>query len=449
MRIRQPRGNAALGAIVLEGLLSRMSFGLISFALPLYARHLGLSLSEVGILIALNSAVAVMLKPALGWAADRYGRKPVYLASIGVRSLVALALGVATAPWQLFAIRSMHGLSMALRDPSATALIADSSGEKSVASGFAWYQTAKTVAAATSKTLAGVLLVVTATNYSLVFFVAFALSLLPLWHVARLVREDGSATRMGGSPASPVPLEPSQAIEPPATPPQPRPKIWPFAGLGFLFASTAEMLHGLFPILATEYAGLTQAQAGVVYTVSTLAIIVSGPVFGWLSDNVSRKLVMMVRGIANTFSSVLYLIAPTFVGVVTARTMDDIGKAAFRPAWGALMAHISSFDKRNRARTMSWMSMGEDAAGVVAPVLAGFLWHTWGITALMGSRILLALVTELYAVFVARLPRSRPQVPDRPAGERAVSALPQGGTSPPVTMRRPEFITTAEHGEES
>jgi len=74
--------NISLLAIVGEGLLSRLSFGLISFTLPLYARHLGLSLTEVGILAALNSAVAVALKPLLGWAADRFGLKRTFVAAI-------------------------------------------------------------------------------------------------------------------------------------------------------------------------------------------------------------------------------------------------------------------------------------------------------------------------------------------------------------------------------
>ena len=69
------RVSSSLIAIVAEGLFSRLSFGLISFSLPLYARHLGLSLTEVGILAAMNSAVAVALKPLLGWAADGF---PVY-----------------------------------------------------------------------------------------------------------------------------------------------------------------------------------------------------------------------------------------------------------------------------------------------------------------------------------------------------------------------------------
>ena len=188
---------------------------------------------------------------------------------------------------------------------------------------------------------------------------------------------------------------------------QARPKLLPFVGLGFLIAGTAEMLTGLFPVLATEYAGLSTAQVGIIYAISTLASMVSGPIFGWLSDNVSRKLVLTVRGIANTLSSIVYVIAPTFLGVGIAKTADDMGKAAFRPSWSALMAHISSFDKRNRARTMSWMSMGEDAGAVVAPVLAGLLWSTWGITVLMALRALLAIATEVYALSITRSARSR------------------------------------------
>src|SRR5207245_10979100 len=200
-----------------------------------------------------------------------------------------------------------------------------------------------------------------------------------------------------------------------------RPKLLPFVGLGFLIAGTAEMLNGLFPVLATEYAGLSTAQAGIVYAVSTLATMVSGPIFGWLSDNVSRKLVLMVRGVANTLSSILYVVAPTFVGVGVAKTIDDMGKSAFRPAWGALMAQISGVDKRNRARTMSWMSMGEDAGGLVAPILAGVLWSTWGITVLMGARALLAIATEVYAVALTRRGESSKLRSDLPA--RAGHAL--------------------------
>ena len=407
-RTASPRSslNGPLLAIVGEGLLSRLSFGLISFTLPLYARHLGLSLTEVGILAALNSAVAVAAKPLLGWVADRFGLKRTLVAAIGLRSLVSLCLGFASAPWELFAVRSAHGLSMSLRDPSVNALIAEHGGKKSVASAFAWYQTARMVAGSLSRALAGFLLALTAANYPLVFFIAFALSVLPLLVVSRCVRDERDATHSSRNPESSRERL-AQTTQISADAMQARPKLLPFVGLGFLIAGTAEMLTGLFPVLATEYAGLSTAQVGIIYAVSTLATMVSGPIFGWLSDNVSRKLVLTVRGLANTLSSIVYVIAPTFLGVGIAKTADDMGKAAFRPAWGALMAHISSFDKRNRARTMSWMSMGEDAGAVVAPVLAGLLWSTWGITVLMALRALLAIATEVYAWSITRSARLR------------------------------------------
>jgi hypothetical protein len=44
--------------------------------------------------------------------------------------------------------------------------------------------------------------------------------------------------------------------------------------------------------------------------------------------------------------------------------------------------------------------VGEDLGSILAPVLAGVLWSTWGIGVAMTARIGLALVTEAYAVVV-------------------------------------------------
>lgn len=386
---------AAARAVVLEGLFSRLSFGLITFALPLYARHLGFSLSQIGLLVALNTAVSMTLKPLTGWVADRAGFKRTLLAGIGLRSVVSGLFGLASAPWHLFAIRSVHGLSMSLRDPSVNALIAETGGDgkRQVASAFAWYQTAKSLAGQLSKSAAGFLLSLTGANYSIVFFVAFGLSVLPALVVARFVPDDRRQARAAPHAGAPVG---------PATTPAERPRVLPFMGLGFLINATADMLDGLVPIVATEYAGLSTAQTGLIYTIASVVLVVSGPVFGWLADRGRASLVLPIRGAANALSAIVYVFAPSFGGVMSAKALDDLGKAAYQPAWGALMAHVSSFDRRNRARTISFLTVGEDLGSVIAPVFAGLLWTTWGLAAAMGARVVLALVTELYAFVVAR-----------------------------------------------
>lgn len=385
-------------AMLAEGFLSRLSFGLVSFALPLYAYHLGLSLTEIGLLTSLNLVVSVLLKPISGRLADWLGLKRMMTAAIGLRSLISLLLVFAATPLHLYLIRALHGSAKSMRDPVANALIAESGGKKRIATSFAWYQTAKSVAGAGGKALAGILLTWTASNFALVFGVAFLLSALPWIAVACFVRPD----RWEQQPVTPIPApdllaQPASAVMPPAAPPV----LLPFVILGGLISGSAQMLGGLFPILATEYAGLTAAQTGLIYTVSTLVILFSGPFFGWLSDNVSRKLVLSLRSVANVASSLIYLAAPTFAGVAVGRTVDDLGKSAFRPAWGALMAQVAALEPRKRVRTMSWMSVGEDVGEIVAPIFAGFLWSGFGIAVLLGVRALLALVTEIYAFWLA------------------------------------------------
>ena len=400
------RKNIALGAIIFEGLLSRLSFGLITFALPLYARKLGLSLAEIGVLVSLNTAIALLLKPLMGWLADRTGIKRVFLIAIGLRSFVSLLLGFAAAPWELYAARTAHGLSMSLRDPSANALIAEHGGKKSIASAFAWYQTAKSVAGSLSKAAAGILLTYTAGNFGIVFGVAFALSLVPLWFVNRYVAdaEPAAEPEPGGAPQPAASTDHERR--------EPRVRLVPLIGLGFLISSTAEMLGGLVPILAKEYAGLTEAQTGVIYTASTLVALSAGPIFGWLADHVSQRLVLMLRSVANAVSALMYIFAPSFAGVTAARTLDDAGKAAFRPAWGALMADVTSVDKKTRARTISLLTIGDDAGEIVAPIAAGVLWNVYGLTTVRAVRVVLAVVTEVYAWTVERSRAPRPE-PER------------------------------------
>jgi MFS family permease len=389
---RERQSNLSLFAIVAEGFLSRLSFGLISFALPLYAYHLGFSLAEIGFLTSLNLVVALALKPLMGWVADRFGLKRSFLTAIGLRSIVALLLSFAAVPWQLYAIRTVHGISKSLRDPTADALIAENGGRKAIASAFAWHQTAKSVAGAIGKTTAGILLTLTASNFSAVFFVAFLLSALPIL-AARTIRE-GEQTLIEPTLNKSKMLSPDSESQSEIHMRQ----IIPFMGMGFLISSTAEMLAGLFPIIATQYAGLSEAQAGILYMLSTVVILLAGPFFGWLSDRVSRNLVFLVRGLANTLSSIVYVVAPTFIGVTVARLTDDAGKAAFRPAWGSLMAQVSGFNRTRRAQTISYLSVGEDAGYIFGPILAGLLWSAWGLPVLMGVRILLAIMAEVYTI---------------------------------------------------
>ena len=399
-------------ALLVEGFASRLSFGVLMFALPLYALELGMSIAAIGLLSALAGIVSVALKPVTGSLADRWGVRRTLLWALMARSLLCLGYVFATAPAQLFVVRGVHGASDALRDPAVHAMIAENGSQRSMASTFAWYQTAKSIAGSLGKTLAGLLLA-TALGFPLAFTVAFGLSLLPVLFLAVATRRPAS----GEGEFTPAPPAPSPGGGE-RTPSAPPPGMLAYAGLGFLVAGTASMLNALFPILATEYAGLSTAQAGLVYLLGPAAAL-TGPLWGWVADRVSRPLVLAVRGVANVTSSLVYLVAPNPAGVWTGKALDDVGKAAFRPAWGSLMADVANRDPRTRARAMGLLTAGEDAGAIVAPVAAGLLWTYWGVPVVLLARILVAALSEVYSL---RLERRERAVPARPGGVGALKA---------------------------
>lgn len=384
--------NPSLAVVILEGFFARLGFGVITFALPFYALSLGMSFTEIGVLASLRLVAAIALKPVMGVAADRFGKRTIYLWSIGGRAVVGVLFVFATTPWALFAIRLLHGVTTAARDPVSAFLIAEHGDEKRMASAFGWYSTAREVGAALGYVVAGGLLTWTSDNYAAAFLFAVGTSVVAFGFVAWLVRE----TRAGdsGDDASDD-STPAQRTESGAW--------WDYALLGILVALTGSMLTGLFPIIATEFAQLTKAETGVIFAASTLAIIFSAPIFGWLADHVSRALVLSLRSVLNAGSSVIYALAPGFAGFAVARLADEAGKAAFRPAWGALIADVSRAGARNkRGRKIAYLDTAQSVGEALGPVIGGALWQHVSIYALFGARFALAIVAEMVSIWVLR-----------------------------------------------
>jgi MFS family permease len=361
---------------------------------------MGLSLVQTGLLFTLSLLVEQLFKPLMGWVADHVGLKRTFTVAIALRSTVALLFVFASAPWQIYAIRMLHGFSESLRDPSVGALIAEYADKKKMASAFAWYSSLKMSAGSLGQALAGVLLYWWADDYARVFLVAFVLSILPLSVVAWFLKEPPhhNPTEKIGNELEASLTETAK----PQTSEKSNSSLLPVLVLGSLMTGTAMMISKLFPVLATEYAHLNAAQAGMIYTVAPLVTIIAGPAFGWLADNVSQRFVLLVRGIANICSSLLFLFFPTFGGLAAGNVIDAMGKAAFRPAWGALMAQAMNADRQRRARVTSYFGLGEGIGETIGPLLGGWLWQYHGIAAMLGVRVALATVAEIYALIVAR-----------------------------------------------
>ncbi|MCQ0017721.1 MFS transporter [Actinomadura madurae] len=126
-RVLRTGGSApahALRAVVVEGFTTRLAFGVVIFAMPLYARQLGMSLAEIGVLVAMKPLVELIVKPFMGWTVDRWGARRGYLTAVTVRLVASMLLFTAATPASLYLVRLVQGAASAARDPASISVVA-------------------------------------------------------------------------------------------------------------------------------------------------------------------------------------------------------------------------------------------------------------------------------------------------------------------------------------
>jgi len=191
---------------------------------------------------------------------------------------------------------------------------------------------------------------------------------------------------------------------------QKQPNIWAFALLGTALTAPGYMVTGrFFLLLASKLKVTLVALAWIKFAAETVIPLVFGPFFGWLADRFGTKKVIALRSLANLLTSLLFWTMPRFAGTAMlglmmgfARGMDEIGKASFKPTWGAVAAKVSSFNLGRRGRTMGIMETGVDVSEMAFPVIAASIFQKFWLGPLMLVRGLLALLAEVYAYILMR-----------------------------------------------
>ncbi|MBI4637377.1 MAG: MFS transporter [Candidatus Rokubacteria bacterium] len=102
-----------------------LSFYLLLSALPLYARAAGVSDRALGFIIGAFALASMLVKPWAGWAADRFGRRPLMLAGASIFLAASLAYSLSGTAVALLLTRLLHGSGMGLYPTAASAVVTD------------------------------------------------------------------------------------------------------------------------------------------------------------------------------------------------------------------------------------------------------------------------------------------------------------------------------------
>jgi len=127
--------NRSLLIIALIAVVNALGYGIVIPILYSYSRQYGLSDFQNGLLFATFSICQFISTPIIGRMSDKYGRKPLLLASIGGTAVSFLLMAFAPSALFLFIARALDGIT-AGNIPVATAVISDTTKPEDRAKGF-------------------------------------------------------------------------------------------------------------------------------------------------------------------------------------------------------------------------------------------------------------------------------------------------------------------------
>jgi len=105
--------------------ISMIGFGFVMPLLPIYAKTMGASGIELGMISAATSFTNLIFLPIMGTLSDRFSRKIFLCAGLIILSLAMFGFMYATNTYQLIMLRALQGFAMSMHLPVAQAYLGD------------------------------------------------------------------------------------------------------------------------------------------------------------------------------------------------------------------------------------------------------------------------------------------------------------------------------------
>ena len=111
-------------------------FFIMDLLLPIYGKDMGANAVEIGLIFSAFSIMTILMRPLVGWALDRFGRRPFFVAGMLAYALTMVAFAFSEQVWGMVAARFLQGAASACAVLSANAIIADVTNEGNRARAF-------------------------------------------------------------------------------------------------------------------------------------------------------------------------------------------------------------------------------------------------------------------------------------------------------------------------
>jgi DHA1 family multidrug resistance protein-like MFS transporter len=391
--MRSRVSNRGLVVLFLAIFIVMMGFGVVLPVLQFYAREVGATPFQIGLLATSYAFMQFLFAPLWGAVSDRIGRKPVFALGLLGYAISFVIFGLSHQVWELFLARILGGILSAATLPTAMAYIGDTTSEEERGPGMGLMGAAMGLGFTIGPGIGGILGHI---SLSLPFFVGAGLALLTLalsWGaLPEPVRRDSSAHRPSRIDAI------RQALGGP---------------LAFFYLVTlvgAFALAGLeatYALFAQDRLGLTPAAgAGAIGVVFVIVGLVQAAILGGLVGRLINRWGedRLVQGglFLATVGYVLIMFTHSIATLAVYAAIAGAGHSLMRPSVASL---ISKRTQAGQGLSIGIMDSFDSLGRILGPTWGGWVYHA-GIALPYASAALVLLITA--GVSVAAVTRGVP-----------------------------------------
>jgi DHA1 family tetracycline resistance protein-like MFS transporter len=195
-------------------------------------------------------------------------------------------------------------------------------------------------------------------------------------------------------------------------------KLIPILGITFIDIIGFSMLLPVLPYFVTHF-GMSAIVVGLLLSTFSFCQLVSGPIWGNISDRIGRKRVLIISQIGATIGWCMLAFAPNILWVFFARIVEGVSGGNI----GVTQAYVADLvEGKDRARAFGFISATFAAAMVFGPAGGGLLYSKFGFSAPFLAASALQFLTLILTIVL--LPESRSKIEDEQAhvGMREIAA---------------------------
>lgn len=342
-----------------------------------------------GVITGSTSFVAAFASPIWGRVADRHGRKLALLRSSAAIAVFTGLMGLATNVWTFFGARAVMG-AFAGFSSSAIALVASQVPERRLGYALGWLATGQLVGSLVGPVIGGGLADVTG-SYRVPFFCTAGLTLAALALVWRVVREDFVRPSAAGGRKSML------------------------SGLGLLTGS-AGLMSLFFVLLMAQFSVRTvqpvvtifvqeligsppqiATLAGIAFSITGLADLISSPFLGKRSDVIGYRRVLLICLLGATLTSAPQIFVGSYWAFVAERFAVGLFIGGILPTANALIGR--SVSRAQRGTVYGMTASATFLGNSLGPLTGGAIAASLGLRWVFAVTTLLLLANLVWVYF--------------------------------------------------